>query len=361
MNPASIKRRKSRPVRVGSVTIGGGAPVSVQGMTKTHTEDVEATLQQIMELSEIGCEIVRCAVPNRRAGRALWRIVQQSPLPVVGDVHFDHKLALMAIEQGVAGVRVNPGNMKNEEGLREVYRAAADRDIKVRTGLNSGLVKQRKGLEVADAVRGEDVAELMVSEALDACEVAEAEGLRNIVLSLKASEVLPTIAAYRSVAEKCDYPLHLGVTAAGPPAMSTIKSCIGIGTLLAEGIGDTIRVSMTGPPHHEVRTGIKMLQVLELREPRGPQIVSCPTCGRCELDLRSVVEEVTDRLKDSQAHVKVAIMGCVVNGPGEAADADVGIAGGKDFAFVFRDGKKVRKVDAACLVDELVSEVEKYE
>ena len=335
--------------------------MSVQGMTKTHTEDVEATLQQIRELAEIGCEIIRCAVPNRRAGRALGRVVEGSPLPVIGDVHFDHELALMCIEQGVAGVRVNPGNMKDEDGLREVYRAAAERDIKVRIGLNSGSVKRRNGIEVADEVKDEDVADLMVSEALSACEVAESEGLRNIVLSLKASEVLPTIAAYRSAAEKCDYPLHVGVTAAGPPESSTIKSCIGIGTLLAEGIGDTIRVSMTGPPHYEVRTGIKMLQALGLRGPEGPEIVSCPTCGRCEIDLRSVVQDVTDRLKDNSASVKVAIMGCVVNGPGEAADADVGIAGGKDSALLFRNGKKIRKVDACRLVDELVAEVEKYE
>jgi len=251
--------------------------------------------------------------------------------------------------------------MKNEEGLREVYRAAAERDIKVRIGLNSGSVKRRRGLEVAEDAMDEDVSELMVQEALSACEIAESEGLGNVVLSLKASEVVPTIAAYRSVADKCDYPLHLGVTAAGPPDVSSIKSCIGIGTLLAEGIGDTIRVSMTGPPHYEVRTGVKLLQALELREPQGPQIVSCPTCGRCELDLRSVVQEVTARLKNSSADVKVAIMGCVVNGPGEAADADVGIAGGKDFAFIFRNGKKVRKVDADRLVDELVSEVQKHE
>lgn len=359
MSLFEIDRRRTRPVKVGSVTIGGGAPVSVQGMTKTHTEDVAATLRQIRELAEIGCEIVRCAVPNRRAGRAVGRVVEGSPLPVVGDVHFDPALALLAIEQGVHGVRVNPGNMRDEEGLREVFRAAAARGIKVRIGMNSGSVRPRSGLEVMDEDSPPDVAEMMVNEALACCEVAESEGLRSIVLSLKASEVMPTVAAYRMAAERCDYPFHVGVTAAGPPGTSVIKSSIGIGTLLAEGIGDTIRVSMTGPPHDEVRAGLKMLQALGLRKPRGPQIVSCPTCGRCQIDLRSIVEQVSDRLKDCPVLAKVAIMGCVVNGPGEAADADVGVAGGRDFGFIFRGGKKIKKVHASRLVEALVAEVEK--
>ncbi len=344
-------------MRVGDLIIGGGAPISVQSMTKTHAEDVGATVAQINELAALGCEIIRCAVPNRKAAAALRRVKEGSPLPVIADIHFDHNLALLAIEAGADGVRVNPGNMRDREGLGRVYRAARDAGIKVRIGVNSGSIRPRRGLEVTPGAAQDDTAALMVGEALDYAEAAEREGLRDIVLSLKASDVPTTIAAYRMAAGRCDYPFHVGVTAAGPPRTSIVKSAIGIGTLLAEGIGDTIRVSMTGPPHEEVRAAIAMLEALGLREPAGPQIISCPTCARCEIDLSALVDEVSRRVQGLPAHVKIAIMGCVVNGPGEAAEADVGIAGGKNFGYLFRRGKKLRKVEASRLADALIEEV----
>ncbi len=346
-------------MNVGDVPIGAGAPVSVQSMTKTHTEDVEATVRQINELADLGCEIIRCAVPNRASADALRSIVESSPLPVIADIHFDHRLALLSIEAGAHGVRINPGNMQDREGLREVYRRAAGADIKVRIGVNSGSIRPRQGLEVAPEAEAEDLAELMVRQTLDYCSEAEAEGMGSLVLSLKASDVPTTLAAYRKVAGMCDYPLHVGVTAAGPPETSIVKSCVGIGALLAEGIGDTIRVSMTGRPHNEVRTGLAILEALELRSPRGPELISCPTCARCSLDLSALVAEIEERTRDYPPGLKIAVMGCVVNGPGEAAEADVGIAGGVDFGFVFRGGKKLRKVPAGSLADALMEEVDK--
>jgi (E)-4-hydroxy-3-methylbut-2-enyl-diphosphate synthase len=326
-------------------------------MTKTHTTDVDATLGQIGQLAEVGCEIVRCAVPSRAAVSAFRRVAQRSPLPVVADIHFDHHLALMALEAGADGVRINPGNMRDQEGLKKFYRAAASAGVKVRVGVNSGSIRPRKGLEVEHG--DEDLAGLMVREAMDYCRAAEREGLRSIVLSLKASDAPTTIAAYRRAARLCDYPFHLGVTAAGPPAASIVKSAIGIGALLAEGIGDTIRVSMTGPPQEEVKAGLAILEALGLREPDGPRIVSCPTCARCEIDVRGLVDEVARRVEGMDERVTVAVMGCVVNGPGEAAEADVGIAGGRDFGYLFREGRKLRKVPAAELADALVEEIER--
>jgi (E)-4-hydroxy-3-methylbut-2-enyl-diphosphate synthase len=326
-------------------------------MTKTSTDDVDATGAQIAELATAGCQIVRCAVPTRRAADALGRIVAASPVPVIADVHFDHHLALLSLEAGAQGVRVNPGNMKDRDGLRSVYRAAARRGVKVRIGVNAGSIRPRKGLEVVPEAGG-DLAELMVREALECCREAEAEGLAGIVLSLKASDAPTTIAAYRLAADQCDYPFHVGVTAAGPPSVSIVRSAVGIGTLLAEGIGDTIRVSMTGPPHEEVRAGAAILEALGLREPSGVQIVSCPTCARCEIELVALVEEVSRRTAQMPAGPKVAVMGCVVNGPGEAADCDVGIAGGRQFGYLFRRGRKVRKVPASELADVLVAEIE---
>jgi len=354
-----MSRRNTRPVRVGGLTIGGGAPVSVQSMTKTHTEDVPATLAQIEELAGLGCELIRCAVPDRRAAAALGEIVQRSPLPVIADIHFRHELALAALAAGAHGVRINPGNMPDEEGLREFYRAAAEAGVKVRIGVNSGSIRPRSGLEVRPDAAGEDLVDLMVGRTLDYCRAAEEEGLRNIVLSLKASDVPSTVAAYRLAADKCDYPFHVGVTAAGPPEVSIVKSAVGIGTLLAEGLGDTIRVSMTGPPHEEVGAGFAILEALELRSPDRPEIISCPTCARCEIDLCALVREVSRRVADLPGGVRVAVMGCIVNGPGEAAEVDVGIAGGTDFGYLFRQGRKVRKVDASQLADVLVTEVRK--
>jgi len=351
-----MQRRKTRAVQCGAVTIGGGAPVSVQSMTKTHTEDTRATLQQIRELADLGCEIIRCAVPTRAAAGALEQVVKGSPLPVVADCHFDYRLALASLEAGAHGVRVNPGNMSEEAGLREVFRTAALEGRKVRIGVNSGSVRPRSGMNVQAAE--DDLAELMLRSALECCAAAESEGCTSLVLSLKASDVPTTIRAYRSAAEACDYPLHLGVTAAGPPQLSLVKSAVGIGTLLAEGIGDTIRVSMTGPPHDEVEAAFSILRALGMRPQAGPEIISCPTCGRCGVDLVELVQEVSRRLKGCKKDLKVAIMGCIVNGPGEAAEADVGIAGGKDFGYLLRRGKKARKVDGSQLADALLDEID---
>ncbi len=363
MDARTYERRSSRAVPVGDVTIGGGAPVSVQGMTKTHTEDVEATVAQIQELAGAGCQIARCAVPNHRAAEKLSAVKSGSPIPLIADIHFQPGLALKAIDAGVDGVRVNPGNMEDEDGLRRVFNAAGERDIKVRIGVNSGSVRPRKGLEVdeeAETAR-QEMARLMVNEALDCCRLAEDVGFRNIVLSLKGSDVTTTMRAYRLAARRTDYPFHLGVTAAGPPRDSIIKSSIGIGGLLAEGIGDTIRVSMTGPPVREVEAGIRILEALGLRARTGPEIVSCPTCGRCHVDLAHVVREVERRLEGVDTNVSVAVMGCVVNGPGEAAEADVGLAAGKEGGFIFRGGEKKRKVRSSDLVEALVEEVERLE
>ena len=347
-------------MKVGPVTIGGDAPISVQSMTKTHTEDVRATVAQIGELARLGCQIIRCAVPNRTAARALAQVVKQSPLPVVADIHFDPHLALQAIEAGASGVRVNPGTISDLDGLRAVFHSAAAAGVKVRIGLNSGSVRPRRGLEVKPH-GDEDLAALMVREALRHCEVAEAEGCRSLVLSLKASDAPTTIRAYRLAAQRCDYPFHLGVTAAGPPELGLVKSAVGIGVLLAEGIGDTIRVSLTGPPHAEVEAALSILEALGLREARGPEIISCPTCGRCEIDLLPLVREVSARLKGSDRRIKVAIMGCVVNGPGEAAEADVGVAGGREFGYLFRKGRRTQKRPAGELADALIEEIQKVD
>ncbi len=349
-----MERRKTRPVFKGKVQVGGGAPVSVQSMTKTHTEDVEATVRQIHELEALGCDIIRVAVPTMEAAKAIGPIKKQIALPLVADIHFDHHLALESIAQGADCVRLNPGNLRRRAEVEAVVRAAKDADISVRVGVNSGSIRRRGRQQGAEEP---DLAQLMTDAAVEYAGLIESLGLRHIVLSLKASDVPTTIAAYRAAAKRCDYPLHLGVTAAGPIESATIKSAIGIGGLLAEGIGDTIRVSLTGPPHEEVRLGHEILQALEL-EPGGPHIISCPTCGRCQIDLVSLVAEVKRKMPNVEVPLTVAVMGCVVNGPGEAAQADVGIAGGKGFGFVFRGGTKLRKVPEEELADELIREIE---
>ena len=344
------KRRKSRAVYVGPVKVGGGAKISVQSMTTTHTHDVDATVAQIRELAEAGCQIVRVAVPTMKAALCLGRIKSRIPLPLVADIHFDHKLALEAIRQGVDGIRLNPGNMRSREGVFEVVRAAKRAEIPIRIGVNSGSI--RSGGKAPNLVK------LMADTALRYCEDFERLKFRDIKISLKASDVAATIDAYRLIASQCDYPLHLGVTAAGPPDTSLVKSSIGIGTLLAEGIGDTIRVSMTGPPLAEVKAGLEILRALGLAE-RGIEVVSCPTCGRCEIDLSRIVEQVRARLAGVKGNLQIAVMGCVVNGPGEAREADLGIAGGKGFGFLFRKGRRIRKVPEKQMVDVLVQEARK--
>lgn len=344
-----MKRRNTRTVNVGGVLIGGNNPISVQTMTKTHTEDIDATVKQIKELEAVGCNIVRVAVPTIVTAKCLGAIKRQINIPLVADIHFGHHLALEAIAQGVDKIRINPGNMKDKQKLEEIIKTAGDKGVPIRIGVNSG------------SIRGEETHEtltsLMVKTVLQYCEHFESLGFKDIVLSLKASDVPSTLEAYRSIATQCDYPLHLGVTAAGPPSLATIKSAIGIGALLSEGIGDTLRVSYTGASELEVEAGFDILEALGLHKRQRTELISCPTCGRCEIDLVKIVEQVRHRLPNDKKHLQIAIMGCVVNGPGEAREVDIGIAGGKGFGFLFKKGEKVRKIPEDRMVDELLEEI----
>jgi (E)-4-hydroxy-3-methylbut-2-enyl-diphosphate synthase len=351
-----IERRTTRQVHVGGVAIGGGAPIAVQSMTTTPTSDAKATLAQIERLAIAGCEIVRVAVPDDAAAAALGEIVRHSPVPVVADIHFKAALALRAIEAGVHKVRLNPGNIRTPDDVRAVVRAAGSAGIPIRVGANSGSIL--RGTERQAGTKRASLPELMVERVMDYVGLIEAEGFRDLVISLKASGVVETIAAYRLIAGRCDCPLHVGVTAAGTPRTGTIRSAVGIGALLAEGIGDTIRVSLTGDSVEEVRAARAILEALELRR-FGPVVVACPTCARTKVDLVSIAQQVEDRLAGLDLPITVAVMGCEVNGPGEAADADVGIAAAGDGkGMLFRRGKPVRRVREAAFVDELLAEIE---
>ena len=352
-----MERRKSRQIEIGSVKIGGGAPVSVQTMTKTLTTDVSGTLEQIRSVQSAGADIVRVAVPDEESAAAFKLITAQSPIPVVADIHFHAPLALRAIENGADAVRINPGNMELT-GLKAVVEAAGAAGIPIRIGLNSGSVR-RRGEKTRDEF---EVADLMVERALEYAAQFEAWGFGAIKLSLKASTAAATIHAYRKVAGACDYPLHVGVTATGTHEYALIKSSVGIGALLADGIGDTIRVSMTGPPEPEVRAGRSILASLGLL--RLPfDVISCPTCGRVSVDLVRMAEEVEGALGEVPDHggptIRVAVMGCEVNGPGEARDADVGVACGKGSALLFVRGESVRKLALDEVVATLVEEAKK--
>ena len=352
-----MQRRKSWTIKLGSVGIGGDHPVTVQSMTTTHTDDVDATVAQVAELTHAGCEIIRVAVPTDAAARAIADVKPQITIPLVADIHFDMNLAIQSLESGADGVRVNPGNIKDLSRLDEFIGLAKERGAVVRIGVNSGSIREREGLQTL--TDGPELAGLMVARTLEYIRLFEKRHFHQIKLSLKASDVTATMQAYRDIARATPYPLHLGVTAAGPYEESVVKSAIGIGGLLSEGIGDTIRVSMTGPPLAEVKVAHAILVALGLRARRGPEIISCPTCGRCEIDLLAIVEEVKRRMPDDAPPVQIAVMGCVVNGPGEAAEADLGIAGGKGFGYLFARGKKLRKVSAERLVDELLAELVK--
>ncbi|MGQ3684803.1 MAG: flavodoxin-dependent (E)-4-hydroxy-3-methylbut-2-enyl-diphosphate synthase [Candidatus Loosdrechtia sp.] len=345
-----IQRRKTRVVNVGGVLIGGDNPISVQTMTKTPTDDIEATVLQIKELEAVGCHIVRVAVPTLATAQCLGAIKKEIRIPLVADIHFGHHLALEAIAQGVDKIRINPGNMKDRKRLEEVVRAAKDKGIPIRIGVNSGSVRAKED-------KHEELTTLMVKTVLRYCEHFESLGFKDIVLSLKASDVPSTLCAYRTIATQCDYPFHLGVTAAGPPGLAVVKSAIGIGALLSEGIGDTLRVSYTGASALEVKAGYDILEALGLYHRDGIELISCPTCGRCEINLIKIVEEVKQRLPDNKKHLQIAIMGCIVNGPGEAQEVDIGIAGGRGFGFLFKKGEKVRKISEDRMVDELLEEI----
>ena len=344
-------RRKTRTVMVGSVEVGGNAPIAIQSMTNTHTDDIEATVKQIHELEALKCNIIRVAVPDVKTVKCLGEIKKRINIPLVADIHFGHDLAIEAIKQGVDKIRINPGNMKKKDKLEEIVHLAKDKGIPIRIGVNSGSIRSNNGHE-------EDLVKLMVKTTLRYCEHFESLGFKDIVVSLKASDVQKTMDAYRSIAKQCDYPLHLGITAAGAPDDAIIKSAIGIGGMLSEGIGDTLRVSFTGPPHQEIKAGYKILEALGLAKSTDAEIISCPTCGRCEIDLLNIVNEVKKRLTSQKKSVQIAVMGCIVNGPGEAMEADIGIAGGKGVGFLFKKGEKIRKIPESEMVSTLLEEIE---
>lgn len=342
------QRRKTRRIRVGGVPVGGGAPVSVQSMTNTDTRDPRATLAQIRSLAGAGCEIVRVAVPDEAAVKAFARIRAGSPIPVIADIHFDHRLAIACAEAGAAALRINPGNIGGEGKTIEVLRAARANGIPVRIGVNSGSVEK----DLLER-HGGPTAEALVASAARYVKICEKARFRALKFSLKASGVATTIDAYRLFSHRFDYPLHVGITEAGTAFSGTVKSAVGIGALLAEGIGDTLRVSLTGPPEEEVRVGWEILKSLGLRS-RGPDFVFCPTCGRAAIDVASIAAEVERRLSGLRAPLTIAVMGCAVNGPGEAREADVGVAGGKGEGVIFLKGKVAGKVKEKDIVAEVV-------
>src|SRR5579864_5615808 len=343
-----------RQISVGGVLIGGGAPVVVQSMTTTKTHDVPATTAQIAELASAGCEIVRVAVPKTEDAEALSKIVRFSPVPIIADIHFNASLALKAIEQGVAAVRINPGNIGGSDKVAEVVRAAKAKGIAMRIGANSGSLPRH-----LEALAQADQAEALVEAALEEVRLLESLDFHDFKISVKSSHVPTMIRAYRMLSARVPYPLHLGVTEAGPPASGAIKSAVGMGALLADGIGDTIRVSLTADPVEEVKVAWEILKSLGLRE-RGPILIACPSCGRDNVGVQTLAEEVEQRLQAYPEHFEVAVLGCAVNGPGESGDADFGIAGGRETGFIYAHGKVLRKVESDVLVDELFNEIDAW-
>lgn len=348
-----VNRKNTRKIKVGDIYIGGDSRISVQSMTNTYTRDVAATVNQILDLEKAGCDIIRCAVPDMAAAEALKDIIKQINIPLVADIHFDYRLALKSIENGVAALRINPGNIGNPDRIKLVVEAAKKKDIPIRIGVNSGSLEK----DILEKY-GKGCPEALVESALRHVDILEGLGFYNIVVSLKSSDVMQTIESYRLISEKVDYPLHIGVTEAGTLFSGTIKSCVGIGTLLAEGIGDTIRVSLTGDVLDEVKVGREILKALGYIN-EGVKFVSCPTCGRTQINLIDIAKEVERRLAQCDKNIKVAVMGCAVNGPGEAREADIGIAGGKGEGLIFKKGEIVKKVKEEHLVEELIKEIEK--
>ena len=346
------KRKRTRAIRIGSVQIGGGAPIAVQSMTCTDTRDIAATVRQIRRLEKAGCEIARVAVPDQEAASALTEIKKRIRLPLIADIHFDYRLAIAALRGGVDGIRINPGNIR-KDNLKKIVAQAQQSNAAIRIGVNSGSLEKSvlKKYEHPSA-------EAMVESALSAIHLFEEMGFQKIKLSVKSSDVPTMIDAYRLLSASTDYPLHLGVTEAGSLVQAGIKSALGIGILLYKGIGDTIRVSVTGDPVREIPLAFGILRALHLREV-GPDIISCPTCGRCEIDVDRLVQAVERKTAGIKVPMKIALMGCVVNGPGEAAEADVGLAGGRGMGLLFKKGKAVRKVREKDFVSALMEEIDK--
>lgn len=349
-----MKRRKSKKIQLGNLSIGGDAPISVQSMTNTKTSDIDTTVQQIDKLIEAGCEIVRVAVPDMKAAEAIKEICLQSAVPIIADIHFDYRLALKSIENNVDGIRLNPGNIGSEERARSVIKAAKEREVPIRIGVNAGSVSK-----VLLKKYGGATVDAMVESALEHIAIVERENYHNIKVSLKASDIYRTIEACREISKRVDYPLHIGVSEAGTYFSGTIKSSIGLGILLYEGIGDTLRVSLTGDPVEEVRVAYEILKSLGIRQ-RGINYISCPTCGRCEINLVEMANKVEQATAKLDKKITVAIMGCVVNGPGEAREANLGVAGGNGVGLIFKDGEVLRKVKEDEMMQALLDEIENY-
>ena len=346
-------RRECRKVKIGDIYIGGDSKVTIQSMTNTDTRNVEATVKQIRELQAAGCDIVRCAVPDMEACDALGKIIKEVKIPVVADIHFDYRLALQAIDNGVSKLRINPGNIGSEERVRLVAEKAKVNNIPIRIGVNSGSLEK----DLLEKYK-KPTPEALVESALRHVEILDSMNFNDMVISIKSSNVTQMIESYRLMAQKCNYPLHLGVTESGTIWRGTIKSSVGIGTLLAEGIGDTIRVSLTGDPVEEIKVGKEILKAVGLRK-GGIELISCPTCGRTEIDLIGIAKKVEEKIENMNKNITIAVMGCVVNGPGEAKEADIGIAGGKGVGLIFKKGEIVKRVKEEELVDELMKEIEK--
>lgn len=347
-----ISRKKTRKLNIGGLTLGGEAPIRVQSMCNTNTRDVRATAAQIKELEKEGCELVRIAVPDMTAAKAIGEIKRQTNIPLVADIHFDYRLALEAAKQGIDKLRINPGNIGSAERIKAVVEAAQKRKIPIRIGVNSGSLEK----DILKKSDGKVTAEGMVESAMRHIKILESHNFYDIVISLKASNVTRTIEAYRLLSEKVDYPLHLGITESGTTFSGTVKSSVGLGALLLAGIGDTIRVSLTADPREEVKVAREILKALELRD-FGRVIISCPTCGRTEIDLIKLAREIEKKTEHIKKPIKIAVMGCVVNGPGEAQEADVGVAGGKGCGVIFRKGKVVRTVKESEIAEALLEEV----
>jgi (E)-4-hydroxy-3-methylbut-2-enyl-diphosphate synthase len=347
-----MNRRNTRKIKVGNIYIGGDSNITVQSMTNTDTRNVEKTVAQILSLEEAGCDIVRCAVPDMEAAEAIKKITQQIHIPLVADIHFDYRLALQSIENGVSALRINPGNIGSKDRVRSVAEMAKGKGIPIRIGVNSGSVEK----DILNKY-GFICPEALVESALRHVEILEELNFYDTVISIKSSNVMQMIESYRLASQKVDYPLHVGVTESGTVWRGTIKSSVGIGTLLCEGIGDTIRVSLTGDPVEEIKVGREILKSIGLLK-EGVEFISCPTCGRTQIDLIKIAKEVEDRLQKLNKNIKVAVMGCAVNGPGEAREADIGIAGGNGEGLIFKKGKIIKKVKEEQLVDELMMEIE---
>jgi (E)-4-hydroxy-3-methylbut-2-enyl-diphosphate synthase len=349
-----MRRKMTKKVKVGDIFIGGNAPISVQSMTNTDTRNINATINQIKELEDSGCDLVRIAIPNMEAARAVKSIVDESNIPIIADIHFDYRLALEVIKNGIDKLRLNPGNIGEHHRVVQVVNAAKERHIPIRIGVNAGSIDP----DILKKYQGVN-AQAMVESACEHIKILEDLNYDQVIISLKASSVPLTIQAYDLISEKCSYPLHVGITESGTKFSGTIKSSVGIGSILSKGIGDTIRVSLTDNPTEEVIVAKEILKSLKLNKSSSIEIISCPTCGRCQINLIEIANQLEKQLINIKKPLKVAIMGCVVNGPGEAKEADIGIAGGKGKALLFKKGEIIRKIDEKNIINELLNEIKK--